>query len=385
MPTLRLAGLVVVVQLLLCVGCTSTPAPRVVQLDESRPSSLATALADAQLGYTIQLAPGTYRLDAPLRLAAKGTADHPIHLVCAGPGRAILDFAAEAEDRKFVGVDLSGDYWQLTGIEVAHAGGYGFDITGSHNILQGCVSRENRNTGTQIDAGGSYNVIEDCESFRNFDPKTKGEDADGFTAKHAIGPGNVFRRCRSFQNADDGFDLWMSPSAVVIEDCLSYRNGYNIFNCPDFQGDGNGFKIGGNYVAAAHVLRRCVSIENPLHGFDQNHNVGAVTLEECTAIRCGKGFCFPELPRDGGKITLRRCISFGCMNVLEPQVVMDDCRWYADIPTGTLGPPPRPGHRDSQGAGEVPTTEPTPLYLPDGAPMWGRPADTPATEPYPEP
>jgi pectate disaccharide-lyase len=385
MRTTRLAGLVILIQFMLCVGCTSTPTLRVVQLDESRASSFAACVAGARPGDTIQLTPGRYQLDAPLHLSAKGTADHPINLTSSGPGRAILDFTSEPEDGKFPGVDLSGDYWQLTGIEVAHAGSYGFKITGSHDTLQQCVSRENRNTGTQIDAGGSYNVIEDCESFHNFDPKTKGEDADGFTAKHAIGPGNVFRRCRSYQNADDGFDLWMSPNPVLIEDCLSYRNGYNIFNCPDFQGDGNGFKFGGNYVAAAHVVRRCVSIENPLHGFDQNHNVGSVTLEECTAIRCGKGFCFPELPRDGGQITLRRCTSFGCMNVLEPQVVIEDCRWYADIPTGTLGPPPRAGHRDSKGAGEVPATEPTPLRVPDGAPIWGRPADTPTTEPYPEP
>ncbi|HSV13056.1 MAG TPA: right-handed parallel beta-helix repeat-containing protein [Tepidisphaeraceae bacterium] len=366
-------------------GCaTSPPPPASRMVEPANATSLVQTIANAKPGDTIRVAAGTYALSEPLRLTTKGDVDHPIRFESVGPGRAVLDFAAEAEVKVNAGVAITGDYWQLTGIEVAHAGSYGFNITGSHNGLLHCVSRENRNSGTQIEAGGSYNVIDDCESFRNFDLKTKGEDADGFTAKHSVGPGNVFRHCRSYQNADDGWDLWMSPNPIVVEDCVSFRNGYNIWNFPDFQGDGNGFKFGGNYVATAHIARRCVSIENPLHGFDQNHNIGPLTLEDCVAIRCGKGFCFPELPRQG-KVILRRCTSFGCVNVLEPEVVTEECRWYADIPTGTLGPPPRPGHRNVKGAGDVPTTEPTPMYLPQGAPLWGRPSDTPATQPYPEP
>jgi hypothetical protein len=367
-----------------CAGCAVTPEPHSASIDALTASSLAEAVENAKPGDTIRVAPGTYSFDKPLRLLAKGTAAQPIQIECTGPGRAVFDFSAEPEKKGEFGIDLSGDYWTLNKIEVAHAGQFGVNITGSHNTLLHCVTRENRSSGTQIEAGGSYTLIEDCESFRNFDLRTKGEDADGFTAKHAVGPGNIFRRCRAYQNSDDGWDLWMSPNPVLIEDCVSFRNGYNIWHFPDFQGDGNGFKFGGNYVATAHVARRCVSIENPLNGFDQNHNIGALTLEDCVAIRCGKGFCFPELPRQG-KVILRRDTSFGCQNVLEPEVVMEDCRWYPDIPTGTLGPPPRPGHRDVKGAGEVPTTEPTPLRLPEGAPAWGRPADTPATQPYPEP
>jgi hypothetical protein len=366
-------------------GCATTPssasAPKT--FDSSSASSLVEAVAKAKAGDTIRLAARTYAFDKPLRLMAKGNSDAAIRLEYVGPGRAIFDFAGEPEEKTAAGVVITGDYWQLSNIEVAHAGSYGINITGSHNTLLHCVTRENRNSGTQIETGGSYNVIDDCESFRNFDPKTKGEDADGFTAKHAVGPGNVFRHCRSYQNADDGWDLWMSPNPVLVEDCVSFRNGYNIWNFPDFQGDGNGFKFGGNYVATAHVARRCVSIENPLHGFDQNHNTGELTLEDCVAIRCGKGFSFPELPRQG-QVILRRCTSFGCQNVLEPEVVMEDCRWYPNIPTGTLGPPPRPGHRNVKGAGDVPTTEPTPLRLPKGAPTWGRPSDTPTTAPYPD-
>ncbi|MGD1277965.1 MAG: right-handed parallel beta-helix repeat-containing protein [Tepidisphaeraceae bacterium] len=339
--------------------------------------SLADAVAQAKPGDIIRLAPGTYHESKTIRLQANGTETQPIRVECPSPDRAVLDFSAQAEDKKNShGIDVAGDYWQLVGIEVAHAGSYGFFITGSHNLLDHCVSRENRNSGTEISTGGGYNLIQYCQSYRNFDPKTSGEDADGFTAKHEVGPGNVFRGCLSYQNADDGWDLWMAPNPVLIEDCVSVRNGYNLWHIYPYEGDGNGFKFGGNYVATAHICRRCVSIENPLNGFDQNHNIGPITVEDCVAIRCGKGFSFPELPRTG-QVVLRNNTSFGCQNVLEPQVVSENNHWYPDIPVGVLGPLPRPGHRDRPHAGEVPTTSPAPIVVPQDAPEWGFPSDTP--------
>jgi hypothetical protein len=339
--------------------------------------SLPDAVAKAQPGDVIRLEAGQYNLTQTLHLSGKGTADLPIMLICDDAERAVLDFSAQAEDKfKSHGVEVDGSYWKIIGIEVAHAGSYGFHITGDHNTLQNCVSRENRNSGTQIGVGGSYTLIENCFSYRNFDPKTHGEDADGFTAKHEIGPGNVFRHCISYQNADDGFDLWMAPQAVTIEDCVAFRNGYNLWTVRPYEGDGTGFKFGGNYVATPHICRNCISIENPLNGFDQNHNIGPVTVENCIAIRCGKGFSFPEITRVG-KVTIRNCTSFGCQNILEPQIISEGNHWYPDVPVGVLGPLPRPGHRNIPGAGEVPTTEPTPLIVPDGAPEWGYPSDTP--------
>lgn len=341
---------------------------------------LGDAVTRVHPGDIIRLAPGTYHEDKTIRLEAKGSEKEPIRIEAQGPEQPVLDFSAEPEVKGVHGIAISGDYWQLVGIVVARAGSHGFYITGGHNLLDRCVSRENRDSGTEIGDGGNNNLILDCESFRNFDPKTLGENADGFTAKHKIGVGNVFRGCRSYQNADDGWDLWMAPNPVVIEDCVSYRNGYNIWHIPDFQGDGNGFKFGGNYVATAHICRRCISIENPLNGFDQNHNIGPLTIEDCVAIRCGKGFSIPEVPRTG-QVVLRRNTSFACQNILEPHVVSEDNHWYPDIPTGNLGPPPRPGHRDVAGAGEVPTTQETPMIVPEGAPAVGYPADTPKSGP----
>jgi hypothetical protein len=371
------------------VGCTNVsrymapPPPiehakRVIQVPLEC-KNLAEVLSHAKFGDEIRIAPGTYHLSGPIHLTEKGPSNS-IYIGSQGPGNVILDFSAEQEAKGQTGIDLSGDGYYLCRIEVVHAGSFGFYITGGHNFLMYCASHENRNSGTHLDIGANHNHIRYCDSYRNFDPKTLGEDADGFAAKHAIGPGNTFRDCRSYQNADDGFDFWMSPNPIVIEDCVAFRNGYNIWHIPDFQGDGNGFKFGGNYVATAHIARRCISIENPLNGFDQNHNIGALTLEDCVAIRCGKGFPFPEVPRSG-VVTLRRNTSFGCQNILEPHVVSEDNHWYGQIPTGNLGPPPRPGHRNIPGAGEVPTTQEPPLIIPEDAPVTGMPSDTPTTGP----
>src|SRR5262245_41193958 len=270
---------------ILVCACASARAAKVIAVSADARDSLTDAISKAQAGDEIRLAPGTYKFDKPVRLEAKGTEAQPIHIEPQGPDRPVFDFSGEPEEKSANGIEVKGDYWQVVGIDVAHAGSHGIYVTGSHNTIERCLTHENRDSGTQIAPGGSYNLIVNCESFRNFDPKTKGENADGFAAKHEIGPGNVFRGCRSYQNADDGWDFWMAPHPILIEDCVAYRNGYNIWKIADYQGDGNGFKFGGNYVATPHIARRCVSIENPLHGFDQNHNVGGITVEDCIAIR----------------------------------------------------------------------------------------------------
>ncbi len=330
-------------------------------------ASLSEAVAHAHAGDVIRVAPGTYREGRTIRLDTAGTEKQPVRIEAAEIERPVLDFADQPENEKGSrGLEIAGDYWQIVGIEVAHAGSFGIYITGSHNIIHRCVSRENRNTGVQLDARASYNLISDCDSYRNFDPETQGENADGFAAKHAVGAGNVFRGCRSYQNADDGFDLWMAPYPIVIEDSVAFRNGYNLWGIEDFQGDGNGFKLGGNYIDAAHQVRRCVSIENPLNGFDQNHNLGALTIEDSVAIRCGRGFSLPETARRGRNL-LRGNSSFGSQNVLEPHVQSVGNHWYPDIATGNLGPPPRPGHRSVSGAGPEPAAqEPPSLTAPAG-------------------
>ena len=64
-----------------------------------------------------------------------------------------------------------------------------------------------------------------CDSYENLDQPTNGENADGFAAKLRIGPGNVFRGCRAWNNADDGWDFFASDDVVAIDNCWAFLNG----------------------------------------------------------------------------------------------------------------------------------------------------------------
>src|SRR6266481_6224229 len=109
-----------------------------------------------------------------------------------------------------------------------------------------------RDTGIHITGGNgasifpSNNLVLNCDSIRNYDAPVGG-NADGFTAKWSLGPGNVFRGCRAWENSDDGWDLWMETSTVLINTCWAFRNGSNVFASGSFNGNGNGFKLGGNF------------------------------------------------------------------------------------------------------------------------------------------
>ena len=50
--------------------------------------------------------------------------------------------------------------------------------------------------------------------------------------------------------------------------------------------------------------------------------------------------------------------------MLEPHVQAVGNHWYPDIAAGNLGPPPRPGHRDVNGAGPEPASQAPPSLTP---------------------
>lgn len=72
------------------------------------------------------------------------------------------------------------------------------------------------------------NILHDVRNIYS-DPDN-GEDADGFACKLTTGEGNVFSGCISYNNVDDGWDLYTKSAtgaigAVSIEDCVAYNNG----------------------------------------------------------------------------------------------------------------------------------------------------------------
>jgi hypothetical protein len=227
---------------------------------------------------------GTYAMSSKLTLSRTASAANPIRL-WAYPGETpIIDSTGNSSD----GISISGSGYHLNGLVVMNAGHNGINISGHSNTVENCTVHDNVNTGLHITGGSSgstypsYNLILNCDAYRNYDPPIGG-NADGFSAKWNLGPGNVFRGCRAWENSDDGWDLWMGNNAVLMEDCWAFRQGINYWGSPQFNGNGNGFKLGGNYVGAPHRLVRSVAFGNHANGIDQNNNISGQTIDQNTS------------------------------------------------------------------------------------------------------
>lgn len=274
--------------------------------------TISKAMSMAAAGTTIYLRGGTYNISSTLGAGVSGSAGNYINL-WAYPGETpVLDFSGESYSSSSRGIELKKNYWYLKGLVIKNAGDNGIYISGSYNIVENCQISNNKDTGIQISNGGSYNYIHNCDSFGNNDPATQGQNADGIDAKLGAGPGNVFRGCRVYDNSDDGYDCYETSYQVVFDSCWAFHNGYNLWNISGFTGNGNGFKLGGNYVPGPHIVTNCVSFDNVVKGFDQNNNTAGVTLYNCTGYRNGTyNFSFPTAPDTGnGQDTLRNDLSF---------------------------------------------------------------------------
>lgn len=146
------------------------------------------------------------------------------------------------------------------------------------------TTHDNYETGFQLEGASSNNTVLYLDSYRNRDPRKNGESADGFACKSGEGDGNSLRNARLWDNVDDGLDLFMFGSSVTLEEVYSWGNGFNHWGFSDFNGDGNGFKLGiTNNPPANHVVRNCMAFANAEKGFIDNGNPGALTVERNTA------------------------------------------------------------------------------------------------------
>ena len=246
-------------------------------------ATLGKAAGLANPGDLIYLRGGTYKPSGGISLSRNGSPTQPIRVRPYPGENVVFDFSGEGTGSD--GISISGDCWWLFGLEITNAGHNGIRFSGASNIVEQCVVHDCRNTGIHItgDTNTSYNLVLNCDSFRNYDAAAHGQNADGFTAKWIIGPGNVFSGCRAWENADDGWDLWMAANTVIITNCWAFRSGTNLWNDPAWEGNGNGFKLGGNYVATPHRLVRCLAFVNMANGVDQNNNTAGQTVDNNTA------------------------------------------------------------------------------------------------------
>ncbi|MCD8309534.1 MAG: hypothetical protein LUD19_06740 [Clostridia bacterium] len=273
-------------------------------------------------GDTVILKDGTYTLTSTLYIYANGTYDQPITITAENAGQAILSCYGQGWGSR--GVNLGGDFINFIGINVCGAGDNGMYLAGNYNLVENCEFYDNRDTGLQVgrnsgstvDLWPSYNLIKNCTSHNNYDNQTYGENADGFAAKLTLGYGNVFDGCIAYRNSDDGWDLYAKNTsgnlgAVYIYNCVAFENGYleytqeesnarygstydaatyneantNTYTTAD--GDGNGFKLGGEAMEGDVFVYNCLSFANRMHGFTDNSNPGYMSLKYCTAVDNG--------------------------------------------------------------------------------------------------
>jgi hypothetical protein len=252
--------------------------------------TLGKAAGLATNGNLVYLRGGTYPVSTKISLTKSGTAGTPIR-IRAYPGETpVPDFSSQGTGgATYDGISISGNYYWLYGLVITNAGHNSIMISGSNNIVERCVSLGARNTGFHITGGGppfpATNLFLNCDSIRSYDSPVRG-NADGFSAKWSLGPGNVFSGCRAWENSDDNWDLWEGSSPVLITNCWAFRAGTNVFwdaaTNKAFNGNGNGFKLGGAGTNAAHRLVHCLSFGNMTWGVDQNNNTAGQTVDQNT-------------------------------------------------------------------------------------------------------
>ncbi|MBO4678354.1 MAG: hypothetical protein J5626_01645, partial [Lachnospiraceae bacterium] len=246
---------------------------------KENPVDIYTAVKFVKPGQTIRLAGGTYSLRETVTVerGIDGTADKPIRMIADPDDRAVFDF-----NKVCAGFVLAGNYWYISGIDCTHSGNSlkGIQLSGSHCTLKDIRTYENGNTGLQVSRYlGSdkfadwpgYDLILNCTSYSNADAGY--EDADGFAAKLTAGNGIVFDGCISYNNADDGWDLFAkvetgSIGQVTIQNCVAFANGYGVDG--KSEGNGNGFKMGGSSISGHHKLINSAAWGNKAKGIDSN-------------------------------------------------------------------------------------------------------------------
>lgn len=260
----------------------------------NNPLALEAALALVEPGGEVIMIDGTYNLTneylGSINLSSiySGSANGYYKTLRADDGaNPVIDL-----QKKYAGFSVDADYWYFKGFSVINSkdNTNGFVLGGDHCVVENCTFVNNGDTGLQISRVNSddnsiyywpaYNLIKSCESYNNCDPSQN--NADGFAAKLTVGYGNMFIDCISHHNVDDGWDLYTKTEsgaigAIVIENSITYRNGYQLdeatgtdtlYNSPE----GNGFKLGGESIYVEHMIKDCLAFENYNVGVNSNNN-----------------------------------------------------------------------------------------------------------------
>ncbi|KAL4901130.1 hypothetical protein BDW74DRAFT_170310 [Aspergillus multicolor] len=241
--------------------------------------SIQLAVDEATAGSTIYLRGGTYTPTTNIQITKSGTASAP-YVLRAYEGESViidgeelsgtpadLDASLDNSDRGILHIQ-DADYWEFYDLELIN-GPYGvYARDASNNHYERLVTRDNYETGFQLQGASSNNLVLYLDSYGNRDPRKNGESADGFACKEGSG-----------------------------EDTIAWGNGFNRWGFSPFEGDGNGFKLGGGDDAdigpADHIITNSIAFDNAKDGFTDNSQPGNFVLTRNTAWDNAKvGFKF---------------------------------------------------------------------------------------------
>ncbi len=318
------------------------------------------AFAALKAGDVLWVRGGTYKLSQTIKVNQTGTADQRI-CVFAYPGdpRPVFDFsgqprsdATEASAYRGINHNIGANYWHYRGLDITNAADNGMKLEGSYCVVELCNFYGNGDTGLQQGFGkdskgnntrnqqyhyGRYNIVVNCDAYDNYDPWTKGGNADGFAIKLFPGPGNEFHGCRAWHNSDDGWDLYYTAFPIVVDNCWCLKNGFD-------KGNANGFKMGGckqgGTSMGAHVFKNCIAAWNEKKGFDQNHHREGSYLINDLSFSNGINYGYNMEAPDAGNWVLRNCVGFGASernSAFTAKPDIDYCTWTTLDNTNPLG------------------------------------------------
>lgn len=248
---------------------------------EARPlATLETAIDGAEPGDAIVVRGGIYDRDERIEITdLKGESDRPVTITGAPEERPIFDFGGSTPG----GWDANGGirFQDVSGVVVRNlvvrnSPYFGMLVVGdsTDNVFEDLTIHDNNLSGFAMHDGPSKNTVRRLVSAANYDPQNGGQNADGI--QFARADQNTVSKSQFCYNSDDGLDLWGSRD-VEVNRCLSWRNGHGE------EGDGTGFKLGGDGESGGHRIIRSVAFDNLEIGFSYNDATVPMTLYNNTA------------------------------------------------------------------------------------------------------
>ncbi|MEU8679450.1 sigma-70 family RNA polymerase sigma factor [Streptomyces sp. NPDC048560] len=259
-------------------------------------ATLGAAVSRVRPGQTVYLRGGAHRLTEPVEISTAGTARQRITLTNYPGERPVLD--ASALPASSWAITQTASWWNVRGLEIRGSASHAYVCIGcAHMVFERLSLHDNAESGLTLRGGGTVaNSVLDSDFYANRGTEDHGRSGVGLAIKFGSGTGNVVRGCRTYDNANDGLDLGGFTSPVTVESNWSFGNGVNRWQDTDWQGNGNGFTLGGGGTRAvvAHVVRNNAAWDNTGLGFNDEGNPGRIALTRNTAYRNGvDGFHLP--------------------------------------------------------------------------------------------